>query len=374
MQGLLSFMLLASGQPALAFKAADFKKCSDSSFCVRLRGVQQPTYAIQPESIQVSPDKLEATLVSTDKKQFSLNLSAYEGALRLHVTEPGNERYEVQDVLTNSLKTAPLERTDASQAHMSLRLGEHEIQLKYEPFQLHVLGVLTLNQRSLFAIEHKKAKPDKSLAGEWEETFNGHTDSKPKGPQALSFDITFSRFQNVYGLPERATNLSLPVTSGPGVQSDPHRLYNLDVFEYATHSPFGLYGSIPFMTAHRADCTVGVFWLNAAEMFVDVSKTAADTETQWIAESGVLDLFVLLGPKPKDVLQTYSGLTGFTAMPQYFSLGYHQCRCVHPTTPTFLGLSPVEYRAILEGSYSFQHFRHSGGWITKSGVLALFFF
>lgn len=38
------------------------------------------------------------------------------------------------------------------------------------------------------------------------------------------------------------------------------RLYNLDVFEYLDHSPFGLYGSIPFMLAHQKGLTVGAFW------------------------------------------------------------------------------------------------------------------
>lgn len=42
--------------------------------------------------------------------------------------------------------------------------------------------------------------------------------------------------------------------------SEPYRLYNLDVFEYLSHSPFGLYGSIPLLLAHRAAQTLGVFW------------------------------------------------------------------------------------------------------------------
>ena len=37
---------------------------------------------------------------------------------------------------------------------------------------------------------------------------------------------------------------------GPGVNSEPYRMFNLDVFEYLVDSPFGLYGSIPFMMAH----------------------------------------------------------------------------------------------------------------------------
>ena len=41
--------------------------------------------------------------------------------------------------------------------------------------------------------------------------------------------------------------------------------------------------------------------LNAAEMYVDVERTSAATHTQWTAESGVLDLFLLLGPSPRQV-------------------------------------------------------------------------
>jgi alpha-glucosidase (family GH31 glycosyl hydrolase) len=49
---------------------------------------------------------------------------------------------------------------------------------------------------------------------------------------------------------------------------------------------------------------------------------------QWISESGILDLFILTGPTPAAVTQQYAGLTGTTAMPQLFALGYHQCRYV----------------------------------------------
>lgn len=42
--------------------------------------------------------------------------------------------------------------------------------------------------------------------------------------------------------------------------TEPYRLYNLDVFEYLHESPFGLYGSIPFMLAHKLGLTTGVFW------------------------------------------------------------------------------------------------------------------
>ena len=45
-----------------------------------------------------------------------------------------------------------------------------------------------------------------------------------------------------------------------GTISDPYRLYNLDVFEYNADSPFGLYGSIPLLLAHKPGLSVGAFW------------------------------------------------------------------------------------------------------------------
>jgi alpha-glucosidase (family GH31 glycosyl hydrolase) len=61
-------------------------------------------------------------------------------------------------------------------------------------------------------------------------------------------------------------------------------------------------------------------------MFVDVDKARDATNVQWITESGMLDLFVLAGPGPREVLQQYAVLTGTTSMPQMFAIGYHQCR------------------------------------------------
>ncbi len=39
-------------------------------------------------------------------------------------------------------------------------------------------------------------------------------------------------------------------------------------------------------------------------MFVDVGKTDKETATNWVAESGVLDLFLLLGPSPHQVIHS----------------------------------------------------------------------
>ena len=128
-------------------------------------------------------------------------------------------------------------------------------------------------------------------------------------------------------------------SGGSDAYEQPYRLYNSDVFEYEMNSPMTLYGAIPFMQAHRKNSTVGVFWLNAAETWIDIVKRKVssnplslgiggktDTETHWFSESGLLDIFVFLGPTPKDVISQYSELTGYTQLPQQFAIAYHQCR------------------------------------------------
>lgn len=92
----------------------------------------------------------------------------------------------------------------------------------------------------------------------------------------------------------------------------------------------------------RSSHTTGVFWLNAAETWVDVvgtddqnvvssivnfvSRSApnAKVETHFMSESGIIDTFFMLGPQPKDVFYQYSKLTGTAPLPQVFSFYYLQ--------------------------------------------------
>lgn len=144
----------------------------------------------------------------------------------------------------------------------------------------------------------------------------------------MSLDIDFPNHGHVYGIPQHATSLDLPTTTGEGAFfEEPYRLYNADVFEYIASSPMSLYGSIPLMHAHSADSTVGVFHVVGSETWIDVGHPSERaTQTHWISESGILDLFILPGPTPADVFAQYARLTGTAPLPADWSIGYHQCR------------------------------------------------
>jgi alpha 1,3-glucosidase len=81
------------------------------------------------------------------------------------------------------------------------------------------------------------------------------------------------------------------------------------------------------MHAHSSHSTVAVFNAVGSETWIDVAhRTKKSTETHWISESGILDVFLLPGPTPADVFSQYAKLTGTPSMPPQWALGYHQCR------------------------------------------------
>ena len=55
--------------------------------------------------------------------------------------------------------------------------------------------------------------------------------------------------------------------------------------------------------------------LSSLMSFFKSEEAVPEMDTHWISESGIIDVFVLLGPKPHDVFQQYATLTGTTPIP-----------------------------------------------------------
>ncbi|KAF1773647.1 Glycoside hydrolase family 31, N-terminal domain [Phytophthora cactorum] len=158
----------------------------------------------------------------------------------------------------------------------------------------------------------------------WEESFGGHTDKKKFGPSSIGLDVSFHGSvrapRSLYGIPEHATDFVLKDTIEPSdegedkrkVVTDPYRLYNLDVFEYELDNPMALYGAIPVLVAPNKENTVGMFWNNPSETFVDIwtNEESNSKSSHWLSESGVFDLFLLAGPSSADLFSQYTLLTG----------------------------------------------------------------
>ncbi|KNZ75758.1 Glucosidase 2 subunit alpha [Termitomyces sp. J132] len=388
--GVLSLLLAVPTTNSL--KAHDFKTCSQSGFCRRGRALSTRAkeagskwtspYSIDPSSITVASD--QATFTAGVKSSlypeinFGLELRVHEdGIVRIRMDEVGGLRKRYDEAASWALISEPIISKEikwkAGRKDIRAVYGnkkENEVVVTFEPLRVALLRngkeQVVLNGQGLLHMEHFRNKVDSTPTEEpspqegeevvtdeaqavlkteqpvnprswfeggkeddyWQETFSSWTDSKPKGPESLSIDINFPSHGTIYGIPQHATRLALPTTSGESrFFSDPYRLYNADVFEYLASSPMSIYGSIPVLHAHSADSTVGIFHAIGSETWIDVAHASdKSTETHWISESGILDLFLMPGPTPEDIFKQYSRLTGTSVLPAHWSLGYHQCR------------------------------------------------
>ncbi|KDQ56418.1 glycoside hydrolase family 31 protein [Jaapia argillacea MUCL 33604] len=382
-------LLLTCLPSALALKAGDFKTCAQSGFCRRGRalaerananaGAWTSPYSVDPSTLVIAPHEAQFTAgvkssLYPDIK-FGLDVRVHkDGVVRVRMDEVGGLRKRYDEAASWALIQQPEISSEirwtAGKKDVRAVYGrkkEFEVVITFEPLRVTLLRngkeQVVLNGQGLLHMEHFRTKeetpataqveggeegeqvvikaenPRAWFEGEsedayWDETFLSWTDSKPKGPESLSLDINFPNHGHVYGIPQRATHLDLPTTTGENPTfTDPYRLYNADVFEYLASSPMSLYGSIPLMHAHSPDSTVAIFNAIASETWIDVSHpTRSSTNTQWVSESGILDVFILPGPTPSDVFAQYATLTGAAPLPAHWALGYHQCRWNYVST------------------------------------------
>eukprot|EP01016_Furgasonia_blochmanni_P053512 TRINITY_DN8658_c0_g1_i1.p1 TRINITY_DN8658_c0_g1~~TRINITY_DN8658_c0_g1_i1.p1 ORF type:complete len:856 (-),score=229.96 TRINITY_DN8658_c0_g1_i1:63-2564(-) len=141
-------------------------------------------------------------------------------------------------------------------------------------------------------------------------------------------DLTFDSHY-LYGIPEHCdTHLLADTKAGK-----PYRLYNVDNYLYPLYERGGLYGSIPILLSHNTKGTISMFWVNTSETYIDIhkDKTHGKAHTFWCSEFGDMDFFLVMGSSVSSIFYKNSVITGFTPLPQYFSLGYGQCRYSYKT-------------------------------------------
>lgn len=87
-----------------------------------------------------------------------------------------------------------------------------------------------------------------------------------------------------------------------------------------------LYESVPFYMALRPKLGgYGLFFNNTFKTVFDVGHTLP-SRLGLEAAGGELDYYLIYGPEPATIVQTYTSLTGRMPLPPRWALGYHQCR------------------------------------------------
>jgi alpha-glucosidase len=101
-------------------------------------------------------------------------------------------------------------------------------------------------------------------------------------------------------------------------------MWNTDSFGWQ-ESTDPIYKSIPFFIQMRGGRALGVFLDNTYRTFFDFGRERAD-RYMFSAPAGPLDYYLIYGPDPKHVLNTWAWLTGPTPLPPLWALGYQQSR------------------------------------------------
>lgn len=106
-----------------------------------------------------------------------------------------------------------------------------------------------------------------------------------------------------------------------------YRNITIDAMGYDAQYSDPLYKHIPFyMTRNpQTSFSYGLFYDNLAPGYVDLGKELDNYHSLYRyfeAEAGDLDYYMIAGPSVREVVQTYTWMTGNTVMPPKWSIGY----------------------------------------------------
>ncbi|WKY09445.1 hypothetical protein Q1695_002089 [Nippostrongylus brasiliensis] len=348
----ISLTLLAS---VLAVKREDFKTCEQSGFCKRHRSIKGNTgYKLLAETIRFDGSKLTASLENSENKLALRLFGLKDSTIRIQIDETEaaiRKRFVPEIALDGEPEQVHFSNVEVRSDSVHVTTGDEKLKvvIAFSPFVVEIYNdrsdlIAQVNRDGKLKVEEYRLKEDGKEYPEdfWEETFKSFTDSKPFGSSSVGVDVSFVGFAHAYGLPEHADSFALRTTTG---NTDPFRLYNLDVFEYELNNPMALYVSIPYIVAHKKDMTVGAMWLNAAETWVDTTSSVSSKgffrnmlnkvmpgkevphfDAHFMSETGLIDIFFFGGPSPQDVQKQLARVSGVTPIPPLFSIAYHQSR------------------------------------------------
>jgi len=226
------------------------------------------------------------------------------GIMKLNCVNPANPSKFSFELVEKPENLTPLSVHDKVKIESDLLTLQMEdnmkLIVKFEPF------IVTL----------VKSEDDEAL-------FRMNTNRSLMFDDSLAADFSFHT-DYLYGMPQRAHHVLVEDTK----KDLPYRFFNLDIFGYAALSKNGIYGCIPIVVTRKKESStwVSMFWQNASETYTEIHKNNSVSDTYWVSERGNLEAYIFFHNNAAPHFQAMSNVIGKCAMPQYFSLGYHQCR------------------------------------------------
>jgi len=136
--------------------------------------------------------------------------------------------------------------------------------------------------------------------------------------QGEAFTVTkfMPEDEHYYGLGDKAGPLDH--------RNQAFTMWNTDNYGWQESSD-PLYKTLGFLLALRKGASYGILFDNTFRQNWDLGKAAAD-QYSFGADGGEVDYYFIYGPKPKQVVSTFTALVGRSPLPPLWSLGFQQCR------------------------------------------------
>lgn len=276
---------------------------------------------LSPETINVKQTQLTFELFNS-KMKVPAKLEFYEdGIFNFSISNPNNKSgFNYYDIEARP-KLKALHPHFADKGKMRMVLGfsdsenfdsatyksKYKLIIDFEPFKMQLVDA---NGKTILE-------------------FNSNNDLNFS--EHAMFDLRYPT-THLYGLSERADNIYLKDTKSQETQTqrEPYKLCARDNPKYMTHSPIGLYGSVPFLINlydETSRSLTGVFQANASETYVEVNNTnETQSDVVWLNNAGDIELYVIASEGLRDFFYKSAQVTGFSYMPPIWALGFHQCR------------------------------------------------
>lgn len=230
-----------------------------------------------------------------------------------------------------------LEISEQGEAQQALTLNQ-QLSLELNPFRFSWQGLSSLALLMEPVTTRLQELPAAQLEEEDPHLFQGHPvrdklDGMVFGA-GLTLEFNLGPDESFYGLGERT-----------GFLDKRGRLWHNWTTDQFFHMPKAdpLYQSHPFVIVRQGGHYLGVYLDESWYSNFDLGFRQLD---RWSLHTAgpTLDLYLIPGPSPADVLKRYLWLVGKAPMPPLWALGAHQCRWSYPEQEVALEVAQ-QYRA-----------------------------
>lgn len=328
-----------------ALNQSHYRQCKDSPFCARNRFIEPRTWSSDPGQATLIDSVFTLPLLDeTYQNKLIFHLTFHEGNIIHFKISPVSESFKRYDcssepsvVNSTVLETRQEINEEKNDTHIILTVGESSAVIQTNPFQFTIYEngnpKIEINP-DLKAIFETNINKEKFPELYQNATFDNYNETLINGPASVA--MTFKYFTSndegikFNGIPLHSLDSNLPSTVIRGEPTtDPIRLFNTDTNEFLSDSVVSLYGSIPYLIGHSGAQSIGLFWCNPSETWVDIDN--GNTSARFISETGYIDCYAFYGSH-KNVIKSYTSITGRSPLPQLFSLGFHQSRWSYKST------------------------------------------